>query len=70
MTRPPCIAVRPPWKRGQDWPLGGQILTAEKGSIPGRRFHAWQREYNEARAHWSLANETPKAFALSAKIAI
>ena len=30
----------------------------------------WRREYNEVRPHRSLANETPKAFALSAKIAI
>ena len=31
---------------------------------------AWRREYNEVRPHRSLANLTPKAFALSAKIAI
>ena len=30
---------------------------------------AWQREYNEVRPHRSLANKTPKAFALSAEIA-
>jgi putative transposase len=35
-----------------------------------RAARAWQREYNEIRPHRSLANQTPKAFALSAKIAI
>jgi putative transposase len=29
--------------------------------------HAWRREYNEIRPHRSLANLTPKAYALSAK---
>jgi putative transposase len=35
-----------------------------------RAARLWRREYNEVRPHRSLANETPKAFALSAKIAI
>lgn len=35
-----------------------------------RAARAWQREYNEIRPHRSLANKTPKAYALSAKIAI
>lgn len=35
-----------------------------------RAARTWRREYNEVRPHRSLANLTPEAFALSAKIAI
>jgi len=34
-----------------------------------RAARMWRREYNEVRPHRSLANKTPKAFALSAEIA-
>lgn len=34
-----------------------------------RAAREWRREYNEIRPHRSLANQTPKAYALSAKIA-
>jgi len=34
-----------------------------------RAAREWRREYNEVRPHRSLANLTPKAYALSAKIA-
>lgn len=34
-----------------------------------RAARSWRRDYNEVRPHRSLANETPKAFAESAKIA-